>query len=139
MKYLQDFWQRGKMMKKMELVNFMTRIKAHYQDFLLDDFKIDEWYEQLKDYDINDLNNKLDNYVKGEFGDVPPKINYLINGLVKTANKGVTPNYIVECPMCHCEVSLERFDDHYARCSAVNYLSNQCEKIYGAKINKQAL
>jgi len=126
-------------MKKKELINFMSRIKAHYQDFDINDFKIDEWYEQLKDYDILDLNKKLDSHVKGEYGDYPPKINYLTHGLIKSFNKGATPSYIVECPMCHCDVSIQRFEIHYSRCSAINYLSNKCEKHFGAKINKQAL
>ena len=49
-------------MTKIELTNFMSRIKAHYQDFSLDEFKVMEWYEQLKDYDVVDLNLKFDNY-----------------------------------------------------------------------------
>ena len=126
-------------MRKKELINFMSRIKAHYQDFDVNDFKIDEWFEQLKEYDIEDLNNKLDSHVKGEYGDIPPRINYLVSGLIKSVNKGATPSYIVECPMCHCDVSIQRLDNHYARCSAINYLSNKCEKFYHAKINKQAL
>ena len=76
-------------MTKIELTNFMSRIKAHYQDFSLDEFKVMEWYEQLKDYDIVDLNLKFDNYIKSEFGDTIPRINYLINGLIKIQNKGI--------------------------------------------------
>ena len=126
-------------MIKKELINFMSRIKAHYQNFVIDDFKIDEWYEQLKDYDVADLNTKLDSYIRSEYSDIPPKVNYLLSGLIKSSNKGIIPNYIIECPMCHYDVSLKRFDEHYKRCSAINYLCNQSKKIYGASLNKSAL
>lgn len=126
-------------MTKVELTNFMSRIKAHYQDFSLDEFKVMEWYEQLKDYDVVDLNLKFDNYVKSEFGDTIPRINYLINGLIKIQNKGVVKKYIIECPMCHYPVSLDNFDRHYSRCSSVTYLCLKAEKIYKSKLNKSAL
>lgn len=126
-------------MKIEELTNFMNRIKNYYQEFSVDKGKIKEWYEQLKIYDIEDLDAKLNNHIKSEYGDKPPMMNYLLKGLIPSADKGVVKKYIVECPMCHDGVRLEDFDNHYSRCSAVNYIYIKTEKVFGTKIDKQQL
>ena len=37
-------------MEKKETINFMQRIKSHYQEFVIDDFKIAEWHKELTKY-----------------------------------------------------------------------------------------
>ena len=70
-------------MKIEEINDFMNRIKNYYQEFSIDESKITEWYEQLKIYDIEDLNAKLNNHIRGEYGDRVPTMNYLLKGLLK--------------------------------------------------------
>ena len=31
-----------------ETTNFLERIKQHYQEFIIDEFKIDEWHNVLR-------------------------------------------------------------------------------------------
>ena len=58
-----------------ETNEFMERIKSHYQEFVIDDFKIKEWYKELSNYDADDINNKLDEHLRSEvYGDQIPKL-----------------------------------------------------------------
>ena len=36
---------------KEQTKNLFRRIKSHYQEFAVDDFKVEEWYKELKEYD----------------------------------------------------------------------------------------
>ena len=49
-----------------ETKQFMTRIKQHYQEFVIDNYKIDEWYKELKSYDYDEVNKKLDEHLRNE-------------------------------------------------------------------------
>lgn len=126
-------------MKIEDINDFMNRIKNYYQEFSIDESKITEWYEQLKIYDIEDLNAKLNNHIRGEYGDRVPTMNYLLKGLIPSKDKGQVKMYIIECPLCHKEIQLEKFNTHYNRCSAVNYINIKSKKIFNAKINEEQL
>lgn len=76
-------------LNKKETINFMERVKSHYQEFIIDDFKISEWYGKLKDYDAEDVNKKFDEHLGSEvYGDYIPKIMFLTKYLTPTKEKG---------------------------------------------------
>ena len=65
-------------MDKKETKKFMERIKSHYQEFIIDEFKFSEWHGKLKYYDAEDVNAKLDEHLSSEvYGEQIPKVYFL--------------------------------------------------------------
>ena len=121
-----------------ETTKFMERIKNHYQEFVIDKIKIKEWHNQLQDYSYEDVNRKLDEHLNNEtYGWNIPKINFLTKYLQKENEPKV--EYSLECPLCREFVKGNEFDEHYSRCSSVNYLNKQSLKITGKPLDKKKL
>ena len=63
-----------------ETKNFMIRIKQHYQEFVMDNIKLNEWYSELKDYDYFEVNNKFEEHLRNEqYGNQIPKIGFFLS------------------------------------------------------------
>ena len=118
-------------MLKTETKNIFNRIKAHYDNFTYDTFKLDEWHEILKEYDYEDVNEKITSHVQNEaYGSNIPKLNYLISGLYKSKEKGTIRQYIASCPRCGRSINTEKLDKHTYRCNSVYYIADKAKKIY---------
>lgn len=117
---------------------FLKRIKSHYQEFTVDDFKVDEWYKELKDYDFDDINRKLESHLRSEeYGSAIPKVHFLTKWLKKSKDKGKVFSYEVNCPICKKWLDKDEFNRHYDRCSSINYLNKQSLKYKGEEIDKE--
>lgn len=118
---------------------FMERIKQHYQEFVIDNYKITEWYKELKDYDYNEVNVKLDDHLRNEqFGNQIPKVYFLTKYLTKLSEKGQydASKIKVRCHLCNAILSFEEYDKHIARCNSVEYLNQQSLRFYDKEIDK---
>lgn len=123
-----------------EVDDFLKRIKLYYSDFNTEKDKVSEWYSMLKEYDIEDLNQRFSLHLKSEtYGDYPPKINYLLAGLIKSEHKNLTCDYIIYCPICSKEMLYSVFDKHYARCSAIKYIEREIKLLFDKDVNREAL
>lgn len=119
---------------------FLKRIKQYYNDFIIDDFKVEEWYKQLKDYDVQDINNRLDKHLKSEtYGDYPPKLNYIVMGLTKAKDKGVIKEYFVICNNCGETLNYNDYEEHYRKCSAVDYVIREIKKYSNKEVTRKQL
>ena len=75
-------------MTKEQTKNLFRRIKSHYQEFTVDDFKVDEWYKELKDYDYDDVTKRFELHLNSEdYGQVIPKLWFLKKGLITIGEK----------------------------------------------------
>lgn len=125
-----------------ETANLLKRIKQHYQDFIIDEYKVEEWHSELKNYDANDVNKKLEEHLRNEqFGRAIPKVYFLTKYLKTTKEKEKIENRIefVYCPLCKEEVRMSDFDKHYDRCCSVDYFIRQYEKYFGKKLSREQL
>lgn len=123
-----------------ETNKIMLRIKEHYQDFIIDEGKIEEWYTYLKDYSYSDVSKKLDEHLMSEqYGQYIPKIAFLVKYLTKEEDKGKKVNYKVQCLICKKYIYDEDYDEHYRRCSSVNYMDNQYYKYTGKRLDREKL
>ena len=125
-----------------ETNDFMERIKQHYQEFVIDDYKIEEWYKELKDYDYQEVNAKLEEHLRNEqYGTSIPKVYFLTKYLTKEKdkNKYNTSNIIVRCQICGKKIRMNLYDKHYERCSSVEYLDIQSRRLYNKNLDKQKL
>lgn len=75
-------------MTKEQTKNLFRRIKSHYQEFTVDDFKVDEWHKELKDYDYDDVTKRFEFHLNSEdYGQVIPKLWFLKKGLITIGEK----------------------------------------------------
>ena len=120
-----------------ETIKTMERIKQHYQDFIIDDYKIDEWHSELCKYDFKEVNEKIDQHMRNEqYGQYIPKIYFLTRNLKTLEQKAEKRQYVVICPHCKAKVDYEMYDSHIGRCNSIEYLQQQCERFNLKPIDK---
>lgn len=124
-------------MERKDVSIIMKRIKSHYQEFIVDDFKLEEWYKELKDYSLDDVMEKLDLHLKSEqYGNSIPKVYFLTKYLTKEKEKGKQLTGYLQCQICKKWINVEEYDKHYDRCSSIDYLNRQSIKYFDKEIDK---
>jgi len=119
---------------------FLKRIKQYYNDFIIDSFKVEEWYNQLKDYDADDVNRKLDKHLKSEmYGDYPPKLNYILAGIMKAKDKNAVRKYIIVCQNCGKELDYFDYDEHLRKCNSIDYVIREMKKYLNKDVTREQL
>ena len=125
-------------MEKKQVIKFMQRIKSHYQEFIIDDFKVEEWYKELKDYNEEDVNKKLENHLNSEqYGEQIPKIYFLTKYLIKEQDKDKQLTGSKQCHICHKFINIDDFEKHFDRCSSVDYLNRRNIDYFNKPIDKE--
>ena len=122
-----------------ETNSFLKRIKQHYQDFIIDSTKVEEWYKVLKDYSYEDVNKKLEEHLRSEnFGNQIPKVYFLTKYLTKEKDKikSKADSLLVRCSLCGKVIKYSEYQNHIDRCNSVEYLNLQSKKMFGKEINK---
>lgn len=109
-------------MTKQEVIHFMEKIKAHYQSFSMESYVINEWYDKLKHYEINDVYKKLDDHLKGEYQNEIPKLHYITKYLQTPTEKKDSEIIKVRCERCGKTILLQEHDLHLARHNSVDYI-----------------
>ena len=126
-------------MKINETNNLMKRIKEHYQDFIVDEGKIEEWHKFLKDYSYSDVSKKLDEHLSSqEYGQYIPKVAFLVKYLTKEEDKGKIEDYKTQCYLCKRFIKNSEFQEHFSRCSSINYMNRQRYKYFGKEFDEVA-
>lgn len=113
-------------MTKTETQKLTNTIKGYYNSqFFVDEYVISAWYEELKDYELQDAIDHIKKYVK-EFPDTPPKPHTFIRGLLTREQKKQLANekYFVQCKLCKRWMGMNEYDSHYGRCLDIEYLVN---------------
>jgi len=115
-----------------ETNRFLLRIKEHYQEFVIDEYKIDEWHKFLKDYSYEDVDKKLDEHLSSEqYGQYIPKVAFIVKYLTKEKDKGHFEDYKIQCFYCKEYLKNSEFKEHFKRCSSINYMNNQRQRFFG--------
>lgn len=123
-------------MNKTETTNFMERIKSHYQEFIIDDFKVKEWYKELQNYDAEDVNRKLDEHLRSEvYGENIPKLYFLTKYLTPSKDKGKVVHKKIICNKCGYSFWDTEYDQHLQRCIEVHTVMRDMKKHYQMKLN----
>lgn len=112
-----------------ETNQLMERIKQHYQEFVIDDYKVEEWFKELSKYDCSEVNNKLEQHLRSEqYGQHIPKLYFLTKNLLTLEQKETHSEHIIFCPLCKQRMKHEQFEKHFDRCSSIEYLETQAKK-----------
>lgn len=127
-------------MERKETIEFMQRIKSHYQEFIIDDFKIDEWHKELKRYDYEDINKKFEEHLKSEvYGEQIPKLYFLTKYLTPTEDKNKKVNYDITCRLCGLNIPADKYDEHYDRCCGANVIVSDIKKYFNLTVDYNQL
>lgn len=120
-----------------ETNDLLKRIKQHYQGFIVDDYKIEEWHRELKEYSYADVNKKLEEHLRSEnYGSQIPKVYFLTKHLTKEKDKGKVEELIVRCSICGKIIKYKDFQEHMDRCNSVEFINLQSKKLFGKEIDK---
>lgn len=125
-------------MTRAELQNFMQKIKANYQEFSVEKYVIDEWYNRLKNFDLEDVNKKLEKHLHGEYRKAVPRLNFIVDGLKTPAQKEAEQVIRVKCSYCGCSLELKDLDRHVARHNSIEYIKSR-EHYLGEDNNREEL
>lgn len=125
-------------MKKNETMEILKRIKSNYQDFTVDEYKKNEWYKELKDYDFEDVMKKVEEHMRSEeYGKFPPKLYFLTKYLQTTAQKNTKTHFLLQCSVCGEYIPEEIYDEHYGRCMDIDYINRILTKYFNKKLTKE--
>ena len=127
-------------MTKNEITKLLNTIKGYYNSqFFIDEYVVSAWNDCLKDYDINDAIEHIQDYIK-EYPDTPPRPHTFRSGLLTIEEKERRKNakYTVECNLCHRFMPYEEYESHYGRCLDIQYLVSKAKE-KGIKTSREEL
>lgn len=113
-------------MNKLETLHFMKKIKAYYQNFSIEEYIVDEWADKLKKYDINDVYQKLDQHLNGEYKNEIPKLHFITKYLKSADEKKDINDIYFKCARCNKNIALADHSNHVARHNAIDYIQSRC-------------
>ena len=127
-------------MKKTETLKFLEKINGTYPNqFFITDAVKDTWVDALEPYDLEDLEDKLNQYIRGDY-ERPPQLPNLIKYLKTHDEKRKNiKDYIIGCDLCGKEMRMSVYDDsHRRKCLMIQAII--CKgKEYGKKIGYEEL
>lgn len=123
-------------MNREETMKLLEKIKTFRQSFLIEKDTINNWLNVLQDYDYKDVDEKLDEYFRESknFGQYPDPY-YLTKYLVKSDEKFSMSNITIKCNLCGETILQEKYQEHYDRCSSIDYVCRMHEKYFDGKLN----
>lgn len=125
-------------MNKAELKGFMQKIKANYQEFSIEGYVVNEWYEKLKNFNVEDVEKKLDKHLHGEYRRMVPRLSFIADGLKTPAQKEAEQVVRIKCSYCGNVLELKHLDRHIARHNSIEYIKSR-EHYLGKDNNREEL
>lgn len=118
----------------------LNRVKVNYPTFVNDGYTQSEWYKELKDYSLEDVMQKLEQHFRSEqYGNSIPKVYFLTKYLTKEKEKNIVENLSYKCPFCEKYIPMEFYEQHYDKCSSIDYLMRASKKYFDKPLNRQKL
>lgn len=118
-------------MKSKEVRELLDNVKYHYQTFVMNDKIFETWYEVCKDYDFEEVMEKLVDHITGEDYKEIPKVYQLVKHLNTTEEKTIKAKAEIQvcCNLCKKWMDVKEYERHYGRCLDIEYLIGQSEKV----------
>lgn len=127
-------------MKQEEVIDLLEFININYPDFKVNDKVTKMWYDELQQYDIEDVKDNLRSFMSNEYYQKePPKLALLTKDLVKKYEKVHLDNVETRCPRCNRPLSLEDYDKHFDRCSSIDYVIRETKKWFRKELTRKFL
>ena len=127
-------------MELKDVKTILNRIKVNYPTFVNDDYTRSEWYNELKDYSLNDVMEKLEQHFRSEqYVNSIPKVYFLTKYLKKEKEKGINKKYVISCSICGKHITNDEMEEHYKRCNSIDYLIRNSKKYFNKQLNREKL
>lgn len=119
-------------MTREEAKTIFKRIKSHYNTFVVDDFKFNEWFKELIHCNYEDVNKNLDRHINSEiYGENEPRLIFLTKYCRRDDRKFNLDYLKLICPHCKNKIKLYEYEDHIHRHNSIFYMNSR-----GILINK---
>lgn len=127
-------------MDKVEVNKLLDKIQAFRQSFMKSKSLIEEWTKILEPYRYEDVDKKLDEYFRdsSNFGQYPDA--YYLTKYLKTEEQlSQTQEIVAKCSLCGKEMPYNDLEEHYDRCSSIDYVYRESRKYLHKTFDKQKL
>ena len=127
-------------MNKVEAKQIIEKIKTFRQSFLITNNLLEEWTKILQPYRYEDVNNRLDDYFKetNNFGQYPDA--YYLTRYLRTEEELENKQDIyVRCQICGKKIIYYDYQDHYDKCSSIDYIKRCGEKYLHRRFDEEKL
>lgn len=115
-------------MTKEEAKTIFKRIKSHYNTFVVDDFKFNEWFKELIHCNYEDVNKNLDRHINSEiYGETEPRLLFLTKYCRRDDRDFNLDNLHLICPHCKNKIKLYEYDDHVHRHNSIFYMNSKAD------------
>lgn len=133
-------------MNKEQVNEMLSQLSMQYQNFKITDELFDMWFDELQQYDFNDVIDRLKHLVStGRYNYNPPPLIMIIDGLTKKHHKLDWKKNVVLCHFCNKGFNVDEkgysaeLKEHEDRCRSINYVIRQMKKWYGVTITRGEL
>lgn len=121
-------------MNKKEVIDLIKIIDRSYKtDYAGDGDIVNDWYKVLQKYELSDITNSLDNYMKFNTN-YPPKFYDLTRGYQTIEEKKILENAKARCQFCGSVID---FDNkiHEERCLSIQFIASAVKRFKNQEID----
>lgn len=107
-----------------EVYELLERVRVYYQNMSRADTVYEIWYNVLKNYSYQEVCEGLEKYVsfKENRKRIPTPYD-LIDDISSIKQKAeATNDFVIDCNLCHKNMTLSEYNRHYSKCSSISYL-----------------
>ena len=122
-------------MNNKEVIDLLEMIDRCYKTEYGKDKKIvNDWFKVLKEYELQDMTQSLDTYMKYNTT-YPPKVYDLTRNYQTIENKKRLDNARTRCMFCNKEIDLDD-EKHVDRCRSIEFIQTVAKRFQRVDINK---
>lgn len=128
-------------MKENEVTELLKYLTLEYPSFKFTKERLQTWYEELQQYDTEDVKARVRELTETEqYAVVAPTLNRISSGLTKKQNKVNFKKMVLFCNHCNrCFNTREELLIHEDRCRSIRYIISQYKKYNLGEIDKKTL
>lgn len=128
-------------MNREEVVNLFEFLETNYPTFSYSSKTIDTWLNELQMYDVDDVKRNLKGLMAEDlYSKTPPLLSRIIRGLTPKNEKLDFTKSVIFCPRCHKGFnSHEEEDEHFGKCSRVDYVIRETRKWFKKELTRKEL
>lgn len=128
-------------MNREEVLDLFEFLNMNYPTFESSPEKINVWLKELQMYDIADVKRNLKELMAEDlYSKTPPLLSRIIRGLTPKGEKLDFNKTVIYCPRCHKGFnSHEEEDEHFSRCSSVDYVIRETRKWFKKELTRKEL
>lgn len=128
-------------MNKEEVLDLFEFLNMNYPNFESSSEKINVWLNELQMYDAEDIKRNLKELMAEDlYSKTPPLLSRIIRGLTPKNEKVDFTKTIYFCSRCNKAFnSKEKCDEHFDRCSSVDYVIRETKKWFKKELTRKEL